>query len=557
MGVEVSTALYSAWRHALRPRRAAHCQWHKLTLSPRAPLSMPNRAQILNAIVLASWAPVVCWIVPRGKAGREYTVHLIMGCFAVQLLARGVLDRLSDQRRAAALFGWVAWAITHLEWLCMGHVNYSTGYMVYDDDNASMLVLTITCIFIQGLVVCGATGYCAVRCSVQALSYVALATHLVSQHVPRGPDLLLSEVEFLGVFALIVVLLHAQAVSQIQCAMQTTPKAQRSPVRPPQRALPYVAPWSPTWLTALCGRCPRLLSVRCCGASSRRIYVAQLSGFAEQLAQQRDRLSFALAFAEKRAASTSSQGTPTEERATEERVTPETLQLPSNDRPESWDSHSGPAPYRPESSGSGGGGSSSGGGGSSSGGGCGSSSGGGCGSNSGGGCGSSSGGGDGGSGDGGSGSGGGPGGSVGGGVSIGGGSSISGGASVSGRSSLSAGSSRGQQRRVGGSCYGGSFGAGSGGGSSYGTESEMGDFARDFACGEEHEGEQLLTRVGLVMTTSMLEELPSSSARRRENVLWQTLADIGITPHDDPPRGRLSRDDSTSHVSSVEHLHVE
>ena len=89
-------------------------------------------------------------------------------------------------------------------------------------------------------------------------------------------------------------------------------------------------------------------------SSSRRVYVAQLAGLAEQLAQQRDRLSFALAFAEKRAVSTSSD-------ASGERVAPS--YTPSlNDQPES--THSGPTPYRPESSGDGGDGGSGGGGGS-------------------------------------------------------------------------------------------------------------------------------------------------------------------------------------------------
>ena len=131
-----------------------------------------------------------------------------------------------------------------------------------------------------------------------------------------------------------------------------------------------------------------------------------------------------------------------------------------------------------------------------------------------------------------------------------------GGGGISGRSSVSAGSGRGQQRRVGGSCYGGSSGGGSGGGSTYGTDSEIGDFyARD-----DHEREQPLASPARVMTPlTVAEERPYSSAQRRETALWQTLADIGITPHD---RG-LSRDDATSHVSSArssvppEHPHVE
>ena len=65
------------------------------------------------------------------------------------------------------------------------------------------------------LIVCAATGYCAARCAVQGLTYIALVTWIVYQHVPSGPDLLLTEVEFLGIFYAIVVAIHAMAVSQI------------------------------------------------------------------------------------------------------------------------------------------------------------------------------------------------------------------------------------------------------------------------------------------------------------------------------------------------------
>ena len=55
-------------------------------------------------------------------------------------------------------------------------------------------------------------------------------------------------------------------------------------------------------------------------------------------------------------------------------------------------------------------------------------------------------------------------------------------------------------------------------------------------------------------------ERPSSTAMRRETALWQTLADIGITPHDDQSsQGSRphSHDGTMSHVSSVEHPHAE
>ena len=152
----------------------------------------------------------------RGKkAARGYLIHLTVGCFLVQFLARVVLDRFSDQRLAAALFGWIAWAITLSQWLCVLHVDRTTGLIAYADDNASLLVLTISAVFIQGLIVCAATGYCAARCAVQSVTYVAFVTWIVYQHVPSGPNLLLTEAEFLGLFYAIVVALHALAVSQI------------------------------------------------------------------------------------------------------------------------------------------------------------------------------------------------------------------------------------------------------------------------------------------------------------------------------------------------------
>ena len=67
------------------------------------------------------------------------------------------------------------------------------------------------------------------------------------------------------------------------------------------------------------------------------------------------------------------------------------------------------------------------------------------------------------------------------------------------------------------------YGGCEGGPSSYGTNSEIGDIARDVAA--EHERQR--------MAEMPLVERPSSSARRRETVLWQTLEAVGITPHDE------------------------
>ena len=212
--------------------------------------------------------------------------------------------------------------------------------------------------------------------------------------------------------------------------------------------------------------------------------------------------------------------------ASGERVAPS--YTPSlNDQPES--THSGPTPYRPESSGDGGDGGSGGGGGSG-----GSGTGGGSRSDGSDGSLRCSGGGSG---------GGGVSGGVGvsGEVGVSGRVGVSGGASVCSRSSVSWG---GIEQRHGSSCYGGSSGGNSGGASSYGTNSEMGDFAHEF----EWE-QQLRPNVACMMA---LVERPSSSARRRETVLWKTLEDIGITPHDE----RSYRDTASPHVSS-EHPHVE
>ena len=90
---------------------------------------------LLHAIVVAAW-PVVLLTV-RGKPAHQYLIHLTIGCFLVQFLARSLLGRLTDQHRAASLFGWVAYTVTITQWLCILHVDRSTGLAVYDDGNAS------------------------------------------------------------------------------------------------------------------------------------------------------------------------------------------------------------------------------------------------------------------------------------------------------------------------------------------------------------------------------------------------------------------------------------
>jgi len=235
--------------------------------------SSRDATMLLNAFVIACSWPVADAMV-AGKPTHQYLNNLICGCFSLQLLSRGLLDRLADQRLAAEFFGWVTYATTFVEWLCVLHVDRSTGWTVYDDDSASMLVLTILIIFFQGLTVCWANGYRAVLCGMQGLSYIAVVTLVVCQHVPSRPKLLLRESEFIGIFCLIDVGVHTLVISQIY---------------------------------------------------SRRICVAQLAGLAEQLAQQRDRLAFALAFAEKRTDSASD---------------------PAGSAPESCHSHTGPAPSR-------------------------------------------------------------------------------------------------------------------------------------------------------------------------------------------------------------------
>lgn len=185
----------------------------------------PN--QLLNALAVTCWPGATS--IARGKsAAREYLVSFIIGCFLVQLLARGALDRLSDQRLAATLFGRVTCVLTLLQWAGQLHVSRSAGFAGWDDD-ATTLVLVISTMFVQGLVVTQANGYCAARCVVLGFTYVAFATLVVHQHVPSGPHLLLTEAEFLGVFCFIVIGLHALAISQVQCACKgCRPRMQRS-----------------------------------------------------------------------------------------------------------------------------------------------------------------------------------------------------------------------------------------------------------------------------------------------------------------------------------------
>ena len=170
---------------------------------------------LLNFLILGS-GPLVDGMISRENPARRRIIHLVMVCYVVQALARGASDRVADQHFAARIFGWVAYAITLIEWLCILYVDRCTSYIPYDDhENASMLVLTICVAFIQGLIVCTATGYCAARCAAQGLSYVLVVSAVISQHVPTA-RLLLTEIEFIGVFLLIVVICHAMVIAQMQ-----------------------------------------------------------------------------------------------------------------------------------------------------------------------------------------------------------------------------------------------------------------------------------------------------------------------------------------------------
>ena len=213
---------------------------------------MPT-AQLLNALAVLCWP--AAHLLVRGNAARKYVIDLVIGCFMVQFVARGALDRLPDQRLAATRFGWIACAITLTQWLCILYIDYSKGYVVYDDENASLLVLSISTIFIQGIIVCGANGYCAARCVVQGLAYIALVSAIVYRHVPSGPDLLLPKAEYLVTFIAIDLALHALAVSQIRCACKQGRRSNPAP-RPLQMTgkLPlrsplhyYMNPRMTTW----------------------------------------------------------------------------------------------------------------------------------------------------------------------------------------------------------------------------------------------------------------------------------------------------------------------
>ena len=96
-------------------------------------------------------------------------------------------------------------------------------------------------------------------------------------------------------------------------------------------------------------------------------------------------------------------------------------------------------------------------------------------------------------------------------------------------SSHGSGGGGGGLRSRTGSHYGGGS---AGGGSSYGTNSEMCELSREDLADYEPRPPSPGLSVHMAKRVELVGPLASSAAERRATVLWQTLEDIGIDPHD-------------------------
>lgn len=211
-----------------------------------------------NSTVLTLATTLAIILMFHDKLEREnpvqiFTCELCSFLIVLQLLLRVGLSCLSDQCFAAKAYRYAIFAIVVLQILSAIYVERTTGLALIDAESPSslFLVLGLLGVFFQALIAFNAAGFNAPGCIVQLVVCITLFGVHMYLHVPQPDRLLLTEVECFATYCLMAAICAGLSVAQTH---------------------------------------------------SRRTHIAQVAHLAEELAKQRDRLQYALRFAEKRAA---------------------------------------------------------------------------------------------------------------------------------------------------------------------------------------------------------------------------------------------------------------